>query len=98
MYREHIAAVANLDAETQSRKLSELLRECPSIKWPDGMPCSLDPKLVIVGVSPGNSPGGTSAVHYVSQPATSIDFSSNFFYPDSRRYWEKVRYLASTFI
>ena len=98
-YRDHLNRVGSLSRDVASDTLASLLKGCPSKSWPDGMPCSLDPKLVVIGVSPGNSPeSGVGSRRYVSEPATFVGAASHFYYPDTSRYWEKVRYLASAVV
>lgn len=67
------------------------------------MPASIDPELVFIGVSPGNSPMPQEHVSpecerqtptFVSAPTAYKPSNSHFYYPDSSRYWEKLRYLA----
>jgi hypothetical protein len=67
------------------------------------MPASVDPKLVLIGVSPGNSPrpkgkvfpGG--ATSFTSAPTVDKPLNSHIFYEDSSGYWNKLRYLTRSF-
>lgn len=68
--------------------------------WPVGMPTSACPHVVILGVSPGNSPGpdhkgvNTSGESNYEKPTfgTPPDFGSG---NDTRHYWEKVSDLCT---
>ncbi|MBD3669712.1 MAG: hypothetical protein HUJ29_02980 [Gammaproteobacteria bacterium] len=77
-----------------------LLEGSPFKEWPSGMPASIDPELVLIGVSPGNSPAETNVeeisnkVEYVSAPTRIKPPNSHFYYPDGKDYWVKLRYLA----
>jgi hypothetical protein len=61
---------------------------------------SLDPKLVFIGVSPGNSPmrgdEGTGEGRS-GMSAEDIGSSESFDYPDSAGYWKKVKHFARQF-
>jgi hypothetical protein len=65
--------------------------------WPYGMPTSINPLVVFIGVSPGNSPAtqpqadlerGTYGSPTFGEPHRGMS------YPDSNSYWLKVRELA----
>ncbi len=90
-----------MSSEDEARVVDRLLRTTPEGVWPDGFPSSIDPKLILVGVSYGNSPDhgyedslDGAEFKYKSGPSAIKDSSSHFFYPDTRKYWEKLRYLA----
>lgn len=85
------------------RQTKILLEGSPFSEWPGGMPASIDPELVFIGVSPGNSPMPEDAApskavsqspRFVSAPTFHKPSNSHFYYPDTSRYWEKLRYLA----
>ena len=64
------------------------------------MPASLDPKIVLIGASPGNSPiagDKGAATGYTSIPTVFTPENSHFYYKDGKRYTEEVRYLARAF-
>src|SRR5438067_1940160 len=61
------------------------------------MPASVDPKLILVGVSPGNSPNAVDTRRCYSEPRVEKDKDSHFYYRDSSGYWDKLRYLTSAF-
>lgn len=59
------------------------------------MPTSVNPLLVLVGVSPGNSPrveGDAFLPDYIPTFATT---APGFWYADRSHYWEKVRVLST---
>jgi len=67
------------------------------------MPASIDPKLVLIGVSPGNSPmpehrrEEPNSPTFDSEPCVVKGDNNNFYYPDSSGYWEKLRMLCSSY-
>lgn len=101
-YLEELNTLRSLNSAASAEALRHLESTCPARlrPWPRGMPASLAPKLIVIGVSPGNSPmpGDTGdGSGYVSEPSVRIQHNSNFYYPDGTRYWEKVRRLVSGF-
>ena len=91
----HLRRIKKLPNSEISARIKRLLAGSPFTTWPLGMPSSLDPKLVIIGVSPGNSPGtNVAADDYCSAPSKVISPKSNYFYPDSKSYWKKIRTMA----
>ena len=91
-----------IDPEIE-RKTRALLDGSPFSDWPCGMPASIDPELVFIGVSPGNSPmaeqpepgeSDQRRPQFVSSPTIKKPSNSHFYYPDTSRYWQKLRYLA----
>ncbi|MDO8895442.1 hypothetical protein [Nitrosomonas sp.] len=84
--------------------VNQLVTATPEKTWPDGFPASIDPKLLLIGISYGNSPDKNSENKrqneegdFASQPCAIKDKSSHFYYPDTRRYWEKLRYLSHSY-
>jgi hypothetical protein len=103
-YLEHLRFLESLTPEENERIMNGLVNTTPDSQWPDGMPASIDPKLVLIGVSYGNSPsveaekshkeGGD---YFHSAPCVVKPENSHFYYPDTRRYWNKLRYLSHSF-
>jgi hypothetical protein len=58
------------------------------------MPTSVNPLLVVVGVSPGNSPAAGGDAFLPDYVPTFATPASGFSYPDSSHYWEKIRLLS----
>lgn len=89
---------------TKKVTVKELVNTFPRTKWPHGMPTSIDSKLVIIGVSYGNSSveGGAEVHEQFSQadpnPTDGTKAHQDFFYPDSTNYWKKVRMLSTKFM
>jgi len=105
-YQEHLRHVRIHTLSDQQRMVATLCNNCPTTAtlvngWPLGMPASLDPKLVIIGASPGDSPkpGHTGAVSDYGEclPTVNPSLNSDFYYEDSRKYWKKIRYLLLAF-
>lgn len=62
------------------------------------MPASVDPKLIIIGVSPGGSPSkDVNEEDYRHGPTILKPRKTNFFYPDENGYWDKIRELIYTY-
>ncbi len=103
-YIEHLRSLESLTPIENERIINGLVNTTPDSQWPDGMPASIDPKLVLIGVSYGNSPsieaeksheeGGD---YFYSIPCVVKPENSHFYYPDTRRYWNKLRYLSHSF-
>ena len=55
-YIEHLRSLESLTPIENERIINGLVNTTPDSQWPDGMPASIDPKLVLIGVSYGNSP------------------------------------------
>ena len=111
-YRTHLNRLRAMPAEEIARRVDALCETTPKRlpKWPIGMPASLDPKLVLIGPSRGMSPmagDAGNAPGYTSVPSVNISrprqrpvqktLESHFYYPDTKRHWEKVRYLVHEF-
>jgi hypothetical protein len=101
-YKDHLNRLRALSAVELASGVAALCATCPSElqPWPVGMPASLDPKIILIGVSPGNSPtpGDTEAAEdWSSIPTVETPKDSHFYYPDGTRYWDKLKYLARQF-
>lgn len=75
-----------------------LCEGCPVEPWPYGNATSINPLLVTLGVSPGDSPqsGDLDTSPLELPPAGSPHPHVN--YPDPKGYWDKVRHLARAVI
>jgi mRNA-degrading endonuclease HigB of HigAB toxin-antitoxin module len=103
-YFEHLKFLESRSPEEINRAITDLINTTPNLQWPDGMPASIDPKLVLIGVSYGNSPSVEIEISYenggeyfVSTPSVNKTINSHFYYPDTRGYWKKLRYLCFEF-
>jgi hypothetical protein len=103
-YLDHLSYLESLKPKDKVKLKDELILSTPESVWPDGMPASLDPKLILVGVSPGNAPNyeaeelrKESSDYCYSEPRAIKTENSHFFYPDARHYWIKLRYLSLSF-
>ncbi|MFZ1545947.1 MAG: hypothetical protein WAT12_02445 [Candidatus Nitrotoga sp.] len=102
-YRDHLHLLTNLDVSEQKNISNKLIETCPFGEWPEGMPASIDPKLILIGVSPGNSPmnentsipGNAEVFEYL--PCALKSENNHFYYPDSSGYWKKLRLLAKQY-
>jgi hypothetical protein len=90
-----------LKAKTPQEKrgiLHDLAEGCPIQPWPYGMPSSALPHVVLLGMSPGNSPApedrDLETKNKSYDEPTFGSAHSGFFYNDTKRYWEKVRDLC----
>ncbi len=70
----------------------------PVQPWPFGMPCSINPFVLFLGKSPGNSPApGEKARPNYSLPTAACSHRG-LHYPDSRGYWLRIRKLGSIIV
>jgi len=105
-YLKHLSYLESLSFEEKETLKNILMATVPEPEWgwPDGMPASLAPKLVLVGVSYGNSPNiaaeeshKNGGDYFYSVPCAVKPENSHFYYPDRTRYWDKLRYLSHSF-
>ncbi|HVW85881.1 MAG TPA: hypothetical protein VHB50_14425 [Bryobacteraceae bacterium] len=80
---------------------SRIGASAPMRPWPYGMPTSINPFVVFVGPSPGNSPPRHNPIHQAGMPyplPTAGDAHPGLYVPDTRRYWHRVRNLGALLI
>jgi len=82
--------------------LRQLNASSPIKPWPCVMPCSAAPEIVVIGISPGNSPRkedrGFETKDKSGEPPTFGQPHNGFSYRDARNYWPKVHSLCCHFI
>ena len=93
-YTHHLQHLKNLRQEEVKKQRDLLISTTPNKEWPYGFPASLDPKLIIIGVSPGNSPyqpkeENKEAAEFQSEPGIIDSKKSHYYYPDTKNYWKK---------
>jgi len=82
-YIDHLNNLKKLSSSKKKKLISILRNTCPLEKWPRTMPVSVDPKLVLIGVSPGVSQNlEVEEDQFLSEPSIVKSKNSNFFYPD----------------
>ena len=100
-YRRHLERLKAMSPEEVSQQKERLIASTPGKEWPCGFPASLDPRLVIIGVSPGNSPyepeAGEEQKRFLCEPGIIGGEESHYYYPDTSGYWKKIRLLASSY-
>lgn len=76
-----------------------LCEGCPVEPWPYGNATSINPLLVTLGVSPGDSPqAGDLDTAPLKLPPAGSPHPHVKNYQDGKRYWDKVRHLARAVI
>ena len=73
----------------------------PMRPWPYGMPCAVNPYVVFLGASPGNSPvAGDSG--YLTRESYELPTAGiphpGIYYPDLRHYFDRIRELGQIII
>lgn len=95
--RERLAAARGLANQEAMRVQGELVASSPMKPWPYGMPTVVNPFVVFLGPSPGDSPMVGDA-DYLTRPAyeapTVGESHPKFHYEDPRGYWAKIRGLT----
>lgn len=104
-----LSAARSLKPLQVSSVQQALLAECPwkptdlgdeGRVWPYGNATSINPLLVTLGASPGDSPpaGDSDAPSHLELPPAGLPHPHVCSYQDTTRYWDKVRYLAHTML
>lgn len=72
--------------------------------WPYGMPSSINPFVIFLGPSPGNSPPVSDDIHEAPTPYTPYGLPTfaraheGLYVRDTRKYWDRVRKLGSMIV
>jgi hypothetical protein len=94
--RERLAAA--LDSATVDDWPGRISESAPMKPWPYGMPTSINPFVVFLGPSPGNSPAPGDA-DYSRRPPYAMPTAGvphpKLDYRDPEGYWDRVRELGS---
>lgn len=94
--RSRLHAARAASEAVRRRTLAFLSEGCPHKPWPRGMPTSVNPLVVVIGVSPGNSPAlGAKAFLEDYTPTFGLP-APGLFYRDQAYYWQKVRLLGTS--
>lgn len=93
---ERLQTAMKLSPSEAAEHQSALVESSPMKPWPYGMPTTINPFLVILGPSPGNSPAKGDVD--IDPKPTVGKAHPGFFYPDTKKYWEKVRELSAGLI
>lgn len=96
--RTRLLAATALDEPSRQGILDALALSAPYRPWPRGMPTSVNPLLVVVGVSPGNSPRIDGEAFLPDYTPTFATPAPGLWYPDRSHYWEKVRALSTEIV
>ena len=94
-----LATARTLSERAQAATTRRLVSTAPIRPWPYGMPTVANPWVVVLGVSPGDSPAAgdrmldTTGARYA--PPTFGIAHPGFSYRDARHYWDKVRVLCA---
>ena len=101
-YKKDIEWLENLSDQEGEKLVEQLAETFPRGKdnWPRTFPAAINPKLILIGVSPGGSPNEeVDENKYLGYPSVfkPVDTDNlpvtNFMYPDKNGYWDKLRYL-----
>jgi hypothetical protein len=94
---ERLGAARQLTPIQRKELVDHLIEEALCKPWPYGMPTVVNPLVVVIGVSPGNSPDPEEADSFgrlSSYPPPTVGVAHpKMHYNDTRRYWSKVRQL-----
>jgi hypothetical protein len=92
---ERLQTARMLSANEAEEHRSALFESSPKKPWPYGMPTTINPFIVILGPSPGNSPA-KGDVDFITRPPYEVPTVGyahpKFFYPCT--YWDKARELS----
>lgn len=95
--RERLHAARHLTFTELKEVHKDLIRGCPVEPWPYGNATVINPLLVTLGVSPGNSPAAGDTQYLAAgghQFPTAGSPHPGTRYRDTAGYWDKLRLLA----
>lgn len=95
--RERLIAARSLTAQQTHDLQKRATATSPMQPWPYGMPTTINPYLLVVGPSPGNSPhqGDTVFLQRPAYAAPTVGLAHPAFsYQDASGYWDKIRQLS----
>lgn len=95
--RERLHAARHLTFTELKEVHKDLIRGCPVEPWPYGNATVINPFLVTLGVSPGNSPAAGDTQYLAAgghQFPTAGSPHPGTRYRDTAGYWDKLRLLA----
>lgn len=99
---ERLSAAQQVSPDEAKELVDNLVASAPGGRWPYAMPTSVNPYIVVLGVSPGASPSASDAhidTESATYPAPTIGMvHRGFFYSDTKHYWVKVRQLCVEFV
>ena len=101
--KTRMRAASRLANDPKSHKaLSEWLAEgAPETPWPYGMPTSVNPYLLILGLSPGGSPDKSDRKQLTKRQTEIPTIGAShpgLFYEDTAKFWLKIRALSTIFM
>lgn len=94
---DRLKAARNANSSQTTKFLEAAAQFCPVELWPYGNATVINPYLVTLGVSPGNSPkrGDDALPDRGGYPApTCGEPHPGIYYPDTNGFWERLRRLA----
>jgi hypothetical protein len=100
---KRLSQLRELSKEEKSDILSEITQDSPIKPWPYAMPGSVAPWVVTLGVSPGNSPSEEHKDRPILRrapgaPPTFGKPHPDFYYPDTKGFWKRIRALSCSFM
>ena len=93
-----LTAARNLTKESTAAVQTELCADCPTEPWPYGNATSINPMVVVLGPSPGNSPGNMGNPGPLCLPTAGVPHPHVLEADDTKGHWRKVRFLARSLI
>ena len=92
--KERFHLFKGISADEKNEIINKLLKSCPEVNWPYGMPLSLCADLIFVGASPGSS----RTDYKVDYKPTFDKAHGGIYYPDKKNYWINIRKISEKII
>lgn len=100
--RKRLSQLRKMSTGERRSYLHKLNVFSPIKPWPCVMPCSAAPEVVVIGISPGNSPRKEDrnfrTLNTAGEPPTFGEPHGGFSYRDPKHYWAKVWSLCCHFV
>lgn len=100
--KKRLSELRGMTSAKQRAYVQQLNAGSPIKPWPCVMPCSAAPEVVIIGISPGNSPRkedrSSPTKNKSGEPPTFGTPHKGFIYQDTKNYWSKVSSLCRHFV